>query len=215
MLDCLLVLLWVELAYFFPLQLPSSESLKQKKNTIPLSCLPKPSQTAYPISFQCKTKISLLLNFTKHCKRWKNITSSRLILGTRPRQRQKRLRKNSGKKYLNNEEKKAKNIFYEKLQTFQVPSVPMPLRTWISSTIRHVILWSIKIIKLGLKLIIPVCGINFRIQLENASSGINFTSPVLSSIIVTPSITIFFRSSSHASFLIVFSISFWSYIFDQ
>ena len=58
---------------------------KNKKNMIPLSCLPKPSQTAYPISFQCKTKIFLLLNFTKYCKRWKNIASSRLILGTRLR----------------------------------------------------------------------------------------------------------------------------------
>ena len=41
-LDCLLVLLWVELAYFFLVQLPSHKSLiksspKSKKNTIPLS----------------------------------------------------------------------------------------------------------------------------------------------------------------------------------
>ena len=63
------------------------------------------------------------LNFTKYCKRWKNITSLRLILETRswPRPRQNRSRKNSEKNYLNEEEKK--KICYEKLQTLQVSKV--------------------------------------------------------------------------------------------
>ena len=45
-----------------------------------------------------------------------------------------------------------------------------------------------------------------------STSGFN-TSPVLPSIIRSPSITIFFWSSSQASFLIVSSINFWSYTF--
>ena len=54
--------------------------------------------------------------------------NSRVTLGTKPRLKKKRLQKNSEKKYLNKEEKKAKKIFYEKLQTLQVPKVSMPFK---------------------------------------------------------------------------------------
>ena len=55
--------------------------------------------------------------------------------------------------------------------------------------------------KIDLKLVFPTC---------RSTSGFT-TSPVLLSIIMSPSITIFFRSPSHANFLIESSISFWSY----
>ena len=60
--------------------------------------------------------------------------------------------------------KEGKEDFFEKSQTLQVPRVAVPFEILISSTLRHVILWSIKTIKIGLKFIFPVCGINFRIQ---------------------------------------------------
>ena len=85
----------------------------------------------------------------------------------------------------------------------QVSRMSMPFEIWSSSTLRHVILWSIKAIKIGLKFVFPVCGINFRIQ--------HLT--VLLSIIVWPSITIVLWSPYHVSFLTVSSISFWSYTF--
>ena len=40
----------------------------------------------------------------------------------------------------------------------------MPFKTWSSSALRHVILWSTKTIKIGLKFVFPVCRINLRIQ---------------------------------------------------
>ena len=85
----------------------------------------------------------------------------------------------------------------------QVSRMSMPFEIWSSSTLRHVILWSIKAIKIGLKFLFPVCGINFRIQ--------HLT--VLLSIIVWPSITIVLWSPYHVSFLTVSSISLWSYTF--
>ena len=37
-------------------------------------------------------------------------------------------------------------------------------KIWSSSNLWHVILWSIKTIKIGLKFVFPICRINFRIQ---------------------------------------------------
>ena len=58
-------------------------------------CLEKTTlnrSTLLPSSFcrQCKTEISLPLNFTKYCKRWKNIANSRLIVRTKPGQKKNR-----------------------------------------------------------------------------------------------------------------------------
>ena len=52
--------------------------------------------------------------------------------------------KNSGKRYLNKEEKRVKKIFYKKLQTLQVSRVSMPFKIWSTFTLQHVIWWSIK-----------------------------------------------------------------------
>ena len=76
----------------------------------------------------------------------------------------------------------------------------MPFKIWGSSALQHVILWSIKTIKINPE------NLSFQyIELN--------TSSVLLSIIVSPFITIFFWSPFHASFLIVSSINFWSYNF--
>ena len=96
--------------------------------------------------------------------------------------------------------KKGKKIFYEKSQTLQVSRVSVPSKIWSSSTLQHVILWSKKTIKTILKFVFPIV---------ESTSGWNI-SPVLPSIIVSPSITIFFWSPSHASFLTVSSINLWS-----
>ena len=104
---------------------------------------------------------------------------------------------------MNKEEKKVKKISYEKLQVLQVSRVSMLFKIWSSSALRHVILWSIKTIKIVLKFIFPVCRINFRVQ--------HLTCPF-----IDHRVTIhhdIFWSFSHASFLTVSSISFWSYIF--
>ena len=79
----------------------------------------------------------------------------------------------------------------------------MPFKIWSFSSIRHVILWSIKTIKIGLKLILAVCRINFRIK-DLTCSFINHRVTIHHNI---------FSSPSHASFLNVSSISFWSYTF--
>ena len=64
-----------------------------------------------------------------------------------PKAKIKQITKTSKKNYLNKEEKKARNIFYKKLQTLQVPRVSMAFKISIFSTIRHVLLWSVKTIK--------------------------------------------------------------------
>ena len=89
-----------------------------------------------------------------------------------------------------------------KSQILQVPRMPMPFKVWRPSSLWHVILWSIKTIKIGLTL---------SFQYVESTLGSN-TSPVLLSMIVSPPMTIYLRSPSHANFLIVSSISFWSYI---
>ena len=99
--------------------------------------------------------------------------------------------------------KKGKKIFYEKSQTLQVSRVSVPSKIWSSSALQRVILWSKKTIKTILKFVFPIV---------ESTSGCNI-SPVLPSIIVSPSITIFFWSPSHASFLTVSSINLWSYTF--
>ena len=84
-------------------------------------------------------EISLPLNFTGYCKRNKNTVNLRLILIT-------------------------KKTFYEKSEILQVLRVSMPFKILGFPTLRHVILWSIKTIEIGLKFTLPICGINFRIQ---------------------------------------------------
>ena len=79
----------------------------------------------------------------------------------------------------------------------------MPFRIWSPSALRYVILWSIKAIKINLKFIFPVCRINFRIQ--------HLICPFIDHC-VTIHYNIFW-SPSHASFLTVSSINFWSYLF--
>ena len=76
----------------------------------------------------------------------------------------KTMKEQQEKKDLNKEEKRVKRFFFEKSQILQVSRVSMPFKIWSSSTLWHMILWSMKTIKIGLKLVFPVCGINCRIQ---------------------------------------------------
>ena len=57
---------------------------QEKHDAIKLLVQSKLDSTAISFRRQCKTGKSHPLNFTKYCKRWKNIENIRLILETRP-----------------------------------------------------------------------------------------------------------------------------------
>ena len=73
--------------------------------------------------------ISHLLNFIRYYKKQKNIVNLRLILETKLKPRQDRSQKNSKKKCFKKEERKAKKIFYKKLQILQTSRVSIPFET--------------------------------------------------------------------------------------
>ena len=56
----------------------------------------------------------------------------------------KEITKEQREEILEQGRKEGKEIFYEKSQVLQIPRVLMPFKIRISSTLRHVILWSIK-----------------------------------------------------------------------
>ena len=69
----------------------------------------------------------VLLEVQKHC-RLKADIRNQAKAKVKEITKEEILEKNSEKKYLNKEEKKAKNIFYEKSQILQVPRVSTPFK---------------------------------------------------------------------------------------
>ena len=95
----------------------------------------------------------------------------------------KEITKEQWEELLKQERKEGKEEFLWKIANIPGIQSANPFKIWSSSALRHVILWSIKTIKIGLIL---------YFQYVESTSGSN-TSPVLLWIIVSPSITIFFE----------------------
>ena len=71
------------------------------------------------------------ISLSELCKVLQEVEKDRrlkAIIRNQAKAKVKKTRKNSEKKYLNKEEKKAKKFFYKKLQTLQISRVPMPFK---------------------------------------------------------------------------------------
>ena len=101
---------------------------QEKHDSIKLLAQSKLGSIANIISHAIQDEDICTTEFHKVLLEVENIANLRLILGTRLRPRQKRSRKNNEKNYLNKEEKKARKVSYEKLQTLQLSRVSVPFK---------------------------------------------------------------------------------------